>query len=62
MKVKHYIKTETSKRYVGTDKTSRLMKISRALRSEPSADEMNNSLSKTVFVEVAKVASVSPGD
>ena len=47
---------------MGTDKTSRLMKISRALRSEPSADEMNNSLSKRVFVEVAKVASVSPDD
>ena len=57
------MKTETSKKYVGTDKTSpRLMKISRALRSEPSADEMNNSLSKTVFFEVAKDASVSPDD
>lgn len=57
------MKTETSKKYVGTDKTSpRLMKISRALRSQLSTDEMNNSLSKRVFAEVAKVASVSPDD
>lgn len=57
------MKTETSKKYVGIDKTSpRLMKISRALRSQLSTDEMNNSLSKRVFAEVAKVASVSPDD
>ena len=52
-----------SKKATGTDKIPpKLVKISAELLSQPLADAINNSISKGVFPDNEKIASVSPID
>ena len=57
------LKTIDDKKATGTDKIPpKLVKISAEVLSQPLADAINNSISKGVFPDNAKIASVSPID
>ena len=55
------VKNIDHKKATGTDKfPPKLVKISSEVLSQPLADAINNSISKGVFPDNAKIASVSP--